>query len=84
VADKAEQPARPDEGRMQFTQRTDRVDEFQRSKGLNSPRGPRPPVVSTNPPTTGAAQASGSGGQDAASAQSTAGQQDGGPLNYDG
>jgi hypothetical protein len=70
--------------RVQFTHRTDESEVFQRSKGLDSPRGPRPPVVSANPSTTGTAQGNGSDQPGAAAQSSSTVQQDGGPLNYDG
>ena len=84
MADQEQRPAERDVTRVQFTHRTDGSDQFhERSKGLDSPRGPRPPVVSTNPSTTGTTAGSGSGETGAAQSSST-GQQDGGPLNYDG
>jgi hypothetical protein len=79
-----EQPVQRDVTRVQFTHRTDEYEHFQRSKGLDSPRGPRPPVVSANPSTTGTAQGNGSGQAGATAQSSSTVQQDGGPLNYDG
>jgi hypothetical protein len=86
VAEKAQQPARRDDGRMQFTHRTDGSDELHErgNKGFDW----RPPTPEPQPiaPSTAAASTadSGSSGQGGSGSQPSVGQQDGGPVNYNG
>jgi hypothetical protein len=79
-----QKPEGREQSRMRFTSTTDGSGEFsERSKGLDSPRTPRPdPGVA--PAAATPAQDSGSSSQAAGAAQASAVPQDGGPVNYNG
>jgi len=83
MAEKSRQtPDRRDQDRVQFTTRTDESGQFhERSKGIDSPRTPRPQPTSA---LTGTPTDDGPAPQNGGAAQPSAAQQDGGPVNYNG